>query len=114
MDVKTMFLNNILYEEVYVSELDGFVDPENPNQVYNLKKAPYELKQAPRAWYDFLSSYLLPQKFSKGVVDLTLFIRREGKDILVVDIYLLKTLFTLVAKIPEEVHLDVCSYWAID
>ncbi|GKB20086.1 retrovirus-related pol polyprotein from transposon TNT 1-94 [Tanacetum coccineum] len=47
-----------------------------------LKKALYGLKQAPRAWYDLLSSFLLSQGFSKGMVDPTLFISREGKDIL--------------------------------
>ncbi|GJT92338.1 retrovirus-related pol polyprotein from transposon TNT 1-94, partial [Tanacetum coccineum] len=52
-----------------------------------LKKALYGLKQAPRAWYDLLSSFLLSQKFYKGTVDPTLFIRREGKDILLVQIY---------------------------
>nr|GEW06742.1 retrovirus-related Pol polyprotein from transposon TNT 1-94 [Tanacetum cinerariifolium] len=49
MDVKTVFLNGILREEVYVSQPNGFVDPENPNHVYKLKKALYDLKQAPRA-----------------------------------------------------------------
>ncbi|GJU54058.1 retrovirus-related pol polyprotein from transposon TNT 1-94 [Tanacetum coccineum] len=49
MDVKTAFVNSILREEVYVSQSDGFVDPENPNHVYKLKKALYGLKQAPRA-----------------------------------------------------------------
>ncbi|GKE48455.1 retrovirus-related pol polyprotein from transposon TNT 1-94 [Tanacetum coccineum] len=87
MDVKTAFLNGILHEEVYVSQPDGFVDPEIPNHVYKLKKALYGLKQAPWAWYDLLSSFLLSQKFSKGTVDPTLFIRREGKDILLVQIY---------------------------
>ncbi|GJT05176.1 retrovirus-related pol polyprotein from transposon TNT 1-94 [Tanacetum coccineum] len=82
MDVKTAFLNGILREEVYVIQPDGFVDPENPNHVYKLKKALYGLKQALRAWYDLLSSFLLSQKFSKGTVDPTLFIRREGKYIL--------------------------------
>ncbi|GJS08358.1 retrovirus-related pol polyprotein from transposon TNT 1-94 [Tanacetum coccineum] len=87
MDVKTVFLNGILHEEVYVSQPDGFVDPENPNHVYKLKKALYGLKQAPRAWYDLLSSFLLSHKFTKGTVNPTLFIRREGKDILLVQIY---------------------------
>ncbi|GJX64858.1 retrovirus-related pol polyprotein from transposon TNT 1-94 [Tanacetum coccineum] len=82
MDVKTTFLNGILREEVYVSQPDGFVDQDNPNHVYKLKKALYGLKQAPRAWYDLLSKFLLSQEFSKGTVDPTLFIRRQGKDIL--------------------------------
>ncbi|GJU69158.1 retrovirus-related pol polyprotein from transposon TNT 1-94 [Tanacetum coccineum] len=93
MDVKTAFLNGNLREEVYVSQSDGFVDPDNPNHVYKLKKALYGLKQAPRAWYDMLSSFLISQDFSKGSVDLTLFIRREGKELLLVKSkYALKSL----------------------
>ncbi|GJS51722.1 retrovirus-related pol polyprotein from transposon TNT 1-94 [Tanacetum coccineum] len=84
MDVKTAFLNGNLREEVYVSQPDGFVDKDNPNHVYKLKKALYGLKQAPRAWYDMLSSFLISQDFSKGSVDPTLFIRREGKELLLI------------------------------
>ncbi|GKA15644.1 retrovirus-related pol polyprotein from transposon TNT 1-94 [Tanacetum coccineum] len=58
MDVKTIFLYGHLKEEVYVNQLDGFVDPYHPDQVYRLKKALYGLKQAPRAWYDKLSNFL--------------------------------------------------------
>nr|GEX54636.1 retrovirus-related Pol polyprotein from transposon TNT 1-94 [Tanacetum cinerariifolium] len=82
MDVKTAFLNGNLREEVYVSQLDGFVDQDNPNHVYKLKKALYGLKQAPHAWYDMLSSFLISQDFSKGSVDPTLFICRNGNDLL--------------------------------
>ncbi|GJX54689.1 copia protein, partial [Tanacetum coccineum] len=93
MDVKTTFLNGILREEVYVSQPDGFVDQYSPNHVYKFKKAIYGLKQAPRAWYDLLSSFLLSQKFSKGTVDPTLFTQKEGKDILLVQIYVDEIIF---------------------
>ncbi|GJW32862.1 retrovirus-related pol polyprotein from transposon TNT 1-94 [Tanacetum coccineum] len=76
MDVKTAFLNGELKEEVYVSQPEGFVDHDNPSHVYKLKKTLYDLKQAPRAWYDMLSSFLILQHFSKGVVDPTLFTRK--------------------------------------
>ncbi|GJS89933.1 retrovirus-related pol polyprotein from transposon TNT 1-94 [Tanacetum coccineum] len=87
MDVKKAFLNGILREEVYVSQPDGFVDQDNLNHVYKLKKALYRLKPAPHAWYDLLLKFLLSQEFSKGTMDPTLFIRRQGKDILLLQIY---------------------------
>nr|GFB35362.1 retrovirus-related Pol polyprotein from transposon TNT 1-94 [Tanacetum cinerariifolium] len=87
MDVKTAFLNGKLKEEVYVSLPECFVDPDHPTHVYRLKKALYGLKQAPRAWYDTLSRFLLDNNFSKGEVDPTLFTRKTGKHILLVQIY---------------------------
>ncbi|GJX82384.1 retrovirus-related pol polyprotein from transposon TNT 1-94 [Tanacetum coccineum] len=84
MDVKTVFLNGNLREEVYVSHPDGFVDKDKPNHVYKLKKALYGLKQAPRAWYDMWSSFLKSQDFSKGSVDPTLSIRRDGTELLLI------------------------------
>nr|GEX20848.1 retrovirus-related Pol polyprotein from transposon TNT 1-94 [Tanacetum cinerariifolium] len=82
IDVKTAFLNSNMREEVYVSQPDGFVDPDNLNHVYKHKKALYGLKQAPRAWYDMLSLFLISQDFSKGSVDPTQFIRRNSNDLL--------------------------------
>ncbi|GJV06984.1 retrovirus-related pol polyprotein from transposon TNT 1-94 [Tanacetum coccineum] len=99
MDVKTVFLNGNLREEVYVSQPDDFVDPDNPNHVYKLKKALYGLKQAPHAWYDMLSSFLISQDFSKGLVDPTLFIRKEGKELLLVQVYVDDIIFA--ASTPE-------------
>nr|GEW70983.1 hypothetical protein [Tanacetum cinerariifolium] len=99
MDVKTVFLNGNLREEVYVSQPDGFMDQDNPNHVYKLKKALYGLKQAPYAWYDILSSFLISQYFSKGSVDPILFIRRNGNDLLLVEIYVDDIIFA--ASTPE-------------
>nr|GEZ50388.1 retrovirus-related Pol polyprotein from transposon TNT 1-94 [Tanacetum cinerariifolium] len=105
MDVKTAFLNDNLREEVYVSQPDGFVDPNNPNYMYKLKKALYGLKQASRAWYDMLSSFLLSQDFSKGSVDPTLFIRRNGNDLLLVQIYVDDIIFAAST-------LELCDLFA--
>ncbi|GJU59892.1 retrovirus-related pol polyprotein from transposon TNT 1-94 [Tanacetum coccineum] len=99
MDVNTAFLNGNLREEVYVSQPDGFVDKDKPNHVYKLKKALYGLKQAPRVWYDMLSSFLISQDFSKGLVDPTLFICRDGKELLLVQIYVDDIIFA--ASTPE-------------
>ncbi|GJV87248.1 retrovirus-related pol polyprotein from transposon TNT 1-94 [Tanacetum coccineum] len=86
-----MMLKNIVgknkTQEVYVSQPEGFIDPEFPDHVYRLKKALYGLKQAPRAWYDKLSSFLIQHGFTKGIVDPTLFTRRHGEDILLVQVY---------------------------
>ncbi|GKE35455.1 retrovirus-related pol polyprotein from transposon TNT 1-94, partial [Tanacetum coccineum] len=78
MDVKTAFLNGHLKEEVYVSQPEGFIDPEFPNHVYRLKKALYGLKKTPCAWYEKLSSFL---------IDPNLFTRRHRGDILLVHVY---------------------------
>nr|GEV23298.1 retrovirus-related Pol polyprotein from transposon TNT 1-94 [Tanacetum cinerariifolium] len=65
MDVKTTFLNGPLKKEVYVAQLDGFVDPDHQKKVYQLRKDLYGLKQAPRAWYDELSKFLTSKDFTK-------------------------------------------------
>ncbi|GKB77719.1 retrovirus-related pol polyprotein from transposon TNT 1-94 [Tanacetum coccineum] len=77
----TTFLNDILREEVYVSQPDGFVDQDNPNHVYKLKKALYGLKQAPRAWYDLLSKFLLSQEFTKGTVEFQIVLSEDKANI---------------------------------
>ncbi|GJU33689.1 retrovirus-related pol polyprotein from transposon TNT 1-94, partial [Tanacetum coccineum] len=93
MDVKTDFLHGTLKEDVYVCQLEGFIDADYPSHVYKLKKALYGLKQAPRAWYDELSMFLLQNNFFKGTIDPTLFIRRFDDYILVVHVYVDDSIF---------------------
>ncbi|GJV57929.1 retrovirus-related pol polyprotein from transposon TNT 1-94, partial [Tanacetum coccineum] len=99
MDVNTTFLNGILKEELYVSQPEGFVNQDHPNHVFRLKKALYSLKQAPRAWYDLLSKFHLSQKFVKGVVDPMLFTRKEGNDLILVQIYVDDIIFAFADPI---------------
>ncbi|KAJ9552977.1 hypothetical protein OSB04_017022 [Centaurea solstitialis] len=87
MDVKCAFLNGVLQEEVYVEQPEGFVDPRYPNHVYVLDKALYGLKQAPRAWYETLTDYLLGVGYKKGTIDPTLFLKKSGSDLIIVQIY---------------------------
>nr|GEU30792.1 hypothetical protein [Tanacetum cinerariifolium] len=100
MDVKTAFLNGELKEEVYVSQPEGFVDPDHPTYVYHLKKALYGLKQAPQACYDTLSRFLLDNKFSMGVIDPTLFTQRTG-------IFINQSKFAL--EILKKFGMDSCD-----
>nr|GEV93631.1 hypothetical protein [Tanacetum cinerariifolium] len=65
------FTQNRSLEEVYVNHPDRFVDPYHPDQVYRLKKALYRFKQAPRAWYDELSNFLVSKGFSKVIFSST-------------------------------------------
>nr|GEU73877.1 retrovirus-related Pol polyprotein from transposon TNT 1-94 [Tanacetum cinerariifolium] len=65
MDVKITFLNGPLKEEVYVAQPDGFVNPDHPDKVYRLRKVLYRLTQAPRAWYDEFSQFLMSKGFTK-------------------------------------------------
>ncbi|PKU66353.1 Retrovirus-related Pol polyprotein from transposon TNT 1-94 [Dendrobium catenatum] len=87
MDVKSAFLNGVIEEDVYVEQPPGFENSKYPNHVFKLKKALYGLKQAPRAWYERLSTFLLERSFEKGSVDTTLFLKKFGKEILIVQIY---------------------------
>ncbi|GJU06057.1 putative ribonuclease H-like domain-containing protein [Tanacetum coccineum] len=75
-------------EEVYVCQPPGFEDPDFPDRVYKVEKAMSGLHQAPRAWYETLSTYLLEIGFQRGKIDKTLFIKRHKDDILLVQVYM--------------------------
>ncbi|GJY76417.1 retrovirus-related pol polyprotein from transposon TNT 1-94, partial [Tanacetum coccineum] len=77
MDVKSDFINGFIHEEVYVAQPPRFIDSEKPNHVFKLKKALYSLKQAPKAWYDRLKAFLIDHEYTMGLVDNTLFTKKE-------------------------------------
>ncbi|GKE09978.1 retrovirus-related pol polyprotein from transposon TNT 1-94 [Tanacetum coccineum] len=87
MDVKSVFLNGKLKEEVYVKQPPGFESSEFPSHVCKLDKALYGLRQAPRAWYETLSTFLTEHKFVRGNIDNTLFVYKTQIDVIMVQIY---------------------------
>ncbi|GJY89759.1 putative ribonuclease H-like domain-containing protein [Tanacetum coccineum] len=79
------------YVEVFAlglcSQPPGFVDHFILQKVYKVVKALYGLHQAPRAWYATLSTFLEKHGYKRGTIDKTLFIRRNKKDIMLVQVY---------------------------
>jgi hypothetical protein len=88
MDVKSAFLNGVLEEEVYARQPPGFESEKYPYRVYKLRKALYGLKQTPRAWYGRLRGFLFERGFEMRKVDQSLFLLRQGRDILIVQVYM--------------------------
>ncbi|GJX22810.1 uncharacterized mitochondrial protein-like protein [Tanacetum coccineum] len=68
------------------------------DRVYKVEKALYGLHQAPKAWYETLSTYLLDNGFQRGKIDKTLFIRRVKSDILLVQVYVDDIIFGSTKK----------------
>ncbi|GJU54153.1 putative ribonuclease H-like domain-containing protein [Tanacetum coccineum] len=98
MDVKSAFLYGKIEEEVYVCQPPGFEDPDFPDRVYKVEKALYGLHQAPRAWYETLSTYMLDNEFQRGKFEKNLFIKRHKGDILLVQVYVDDTIFGSTKK----------------
>jgi hypothetical protein len=111
MDVKCAFLNVFLEEEVYVMQPLGFESVEFPHRVYGLRKALYGLKQAPRAWFGRLRGFLFSKGFEMGKLDKSLFLLRQGDDILIVQVYVDDIIFggsshSLVARFAEDMSKE--------
>jgi len=88
IDVKSAFLNDDLQREVYVCQLEGFISNEGKRKVYKLKKALYDLNQAPQAWYSEIDSFFQEQQFRKSDNEPTLYVKMQGNsDFLVVCLY---------------------------
>ncbi|GKC51535.1 putative ribonuclease H-like domain-containing protein, partial [Tanacetum coccineum] len=87
MDVKSAFLYDTIDEEVYVAQPPSFVNPDHLKKVYKVVKALYGLHQALRAWYATLSTFLEELGYIRGTIDKTLFIKKDKKDIMLVQVY---------------------------
>nr|GEX90997.1 putative ribonuclease H-like domain-containing protein [Tanacetum cinerariifolium] len=98
MDVKSVFLYGTIEKVVYVCQPLGFEDLHFHNKVYKVEKYLYGLHQAPRAWYKTLSTYSLENRFRRGIIDKTLFIKKEKGDILLVQVYIEDIIFGSTKK----------------
>ncbi|GJY12007.1 putative ribonuclease H-like domain-containing protein, partial [Tanacetum coccineum] len=98
MDVKSAFRYGTIDEEVYVSQPPGFVGPNHPKKVYKVVKALYGLDQAPRAWYATLSTFLEKHGYKRGAIDKTLFIKKDKKEIMMVQVYVDDIIFGSTRK----------------
>nr|GEX97330.1 retrovirus-related Pol polyprotein from transposon TNT 1-94 [Tanacetum cinerariifolium] len=103
---KIMETMNVTFDELSAMDFEqsSFIDADHPSHVYKIKKALYGLNQAPRAWYDELSKFLLQNHFIKGTINPTLFIRRFDNDILVVQVYVDDIIFESTNTRPDIVH----------
>ena len=83
MDLKNIFLNGYLNEEVYVEKPKGFIDPSFLDHVYTLKKSLYGLKKAHKAWYGRLTKFLVNNGYRKRATNKTLFVKEEGGKLMI-------------------------------
>jgi hypothetical protein len=83
MDVKTVFLNGIIEEKVYIEKPQGFEVNGKESHVCMLKKALYGLKQPPRAWYSRIDGHLLSMGFTKSEANPNLYHIFVGTDLLI-------------------------------
>jgi hypothetical protein len=102
MDVKSVFLNDPIKEEVYVEQPPVFEDSEYPTHVYKLSKALYRLKQTPRAWYECLRDFLITNGFKVSKADPTLFNKTIAKDLFICQIYVDDIIFRSTNKFSCE------------
>jgi hypothetical protein len=87
MDIKSVFLNGDLKEEVYVQQQPGFAIPSKEGKVLRLNNTLYGLRQAPRAWNVKLDSTLKRMGFRPSPHEATIYRRGNGGNALLVGVY---------------------------
>jgi hypothetical protein len=102
MDVKTAFLNGLIEEEAYIEH-------GRESHVCRLKKALYEMKQAPRAWYSRIDAYLQQLGFEKSEVDPNLYFIMVGEDPLILLLYVDDLFITRVERLISSYKKSLAS-----
>lgn len=109
LDVQNAFLHGDLKETVFMKQPPGFEDPNKPDHVWRLRKAIYGLKQAPCAWFDKFSFFLLDFGFKCSFSDPSLFIYHHGADVIYLLLYVDDMILTgnnngLLDKLLAQLH----------
>jgi len=94
LNIKSAFLNGELDVEIFMNQLEGFIMKGKESFVCKLKKSLYGLKQAPRAWYRKILGYFANIDFSKCFFDSNLYVLNQGKDVVLILLYVGDLLIT--------------------
>ncbi|KAL8105399.1 hypothetical protein AgCh_029267 [Apium graveolens] len=114
LDVKNAFLHDFLFEDVYMTQPPGFIDPDRPYHVCKLHKAIYRLKQSPCVWFQRMSSFLTSCEFVQSIADSSMFIYRNRFSMIIFLLYVddivvtgnsLELLQSFIAKLGAEFEI---------
>lgn len=109
MNVKTMFLNGVDEEEIYIERIDGFETCNRDTHMGRHKRALYRLKQAPRAWYAHIDNYLQELGIAKSEADPKLYYIIVGGEPLIMVLYMDDLILTRAYKLIQECKSDLAS-----
>ena len=92
MDVKSSFLHGDLKEEIYMKQNKGYID--DSSLVFKLRKSLYGFKQAPKAWYSKMDSFLMSQRFERCKSYCNVYIQKKEGSLLLIVLYVNDLLIT--------------------
>ena len=88
MDVKTVFLNDDLEEEIYREQPEGFIVHSQESKVCKLDKSLYGLKQAPQQWHEKFDNLIMFEGFKENESDKCIYYKTEDELCTIICIYI--------------------------